>query len=123
MATIIRLWKTASGGRQTSTISGRVSCMSGRKMRSTALPIQASSIGGLPPTVAAVGDAGDVEDGVFLFHGVEAGVVTEGAFAAEFAEIHIAFEDVLGVGGNFEVDRLAAHEFDRLVHQETGEEI
>ena len=36
-----------------STISGSVSFMSGRKMRSTALPIQASSIGGLPTMVAA----------------------------------------------------------------------
>ena len=41
------------GGRHTSTISGRVSCMRGRKMRSTALPIQASSMGGLPTMVAA----------------------------------------------------------------------
>ena len=51
--TIMRLWKTPAAGRLTSTISGNVSCMSGRKMRSTALPIQASSIGGLPTTVAA----------------------------------------------------------------------
>ena len=90
METIIRLWKTASGGRQTSTISGSVSCMSGRKMRSTALPIQASSIGRLADDgggidgVLAVGDAGDVEDRVLILHGVEAGVVAEGAFGAEF---------------------------------------
>jgi len=42
----------------------------GRKMRSTALPIQASSMGGLPTIgggvdgVAAMGDAGEVEDRV-----------------------------------------------------------
>ena len=84
--------------------------MSGRKMRSTALPIQASSMGGLPDDgggvdgVFAVGDAGDVEDGVLVLHGVEAGVVAEGAFGAEFAELHVALEDVLGVGGDFEVD-------------------
>ena len=66
--------------------------------------------GGLPyyrcgvDGVFAVGDAGEVEDGVVLLHGVEAGVVAEGAFGAEFAELDVAFEDVLGVGGNFEVD-------------------
>jgi len=45
--------KDASTGRFTSTISGIVTRISGRKMRSTALPIQASSIGGLPTMVVA----------------------------------------------------------------------
>ena len=63
--------------------------------------------GGGVDGVFAVGDAGDVEDGVVLLHGVEAGVVAEGAFGAELAELDVAFEDVLGVGGDFEVDGLA----------------
>jgi hypothetical protein len=41
-------------------------------------------------------------------------VVAEGAFGAELAELDVAFEDVLGVGGDFEVDGLALDEFDRL---------
>ncbi len=55
--------------------------------------------------------AGEVEDGVVLLHGVEAGVVAEGAFGAELAELDVAFEDVLGVGGDFEVYGLG---FDQL---------
>ena len=39
METIIRLWKTPSTGRLMSTSSGMVSFISGRKMRSTALPM------------------------------------------------------------------------------------
>ncbi len=45
-----------------------------------------------------MGDAGDVEDGIVVLHGVEAGVVAEGAFGAELAQLDVAFEDVLGVG-------------------------
>ena len=51
--TIIRLWNTPSTGRFTSTSSGMVSFISGRKIRSTAFPIQASSMGGLPTIVVA----------------------------------------------------------------------
>src|SRR5260370_8337279 len=49
--TIIRLWKMPSTGKFTSTISGNVSFIMGRKLRSTALPIQPSSIGGVPTIV------------------------------------------------------------------------
>ena len=41
--------------------------------------------GGGVDGVDAVGDAGEVEDGVVVLHGVEAGVVAEGAFGAELA--------------------------------------
>ena len=66
--------------------------------------------GGGVDGVLAVGDGGEVEDGVLVLHGVEAGVVAEGAFGAEFAEVHVAFQDVLGVGGDFEVDGLGLDE-------------
>ena len=45
------------------------------------LPYYCGSVDG----VFAVGDGGDVEDGIVVLHGVEAGVVAEGAFGAEFA--------------------------------------
>ena len=48
-----------------------------------------------------MGDAGDVEDGVLVVHGVEAGVIAEGTFGAEFVEVDVAFEDDFGVGGDF----------------------
>ena len=41
--------------------------------------------GGRVDGIPAVRDAGDVEDGVFVFHGVEAGLVAEGTFRAQFA--------------------------------------
>ena len=59
-----------------------------------------------------MGDAGDVEDGVVLGGGVEAGVVAEGAFGAQLVEGDVAFENDFGVGGNFEVDGLALHQLD-----------
>jgi len=46
---------------------------------------RAADDGGGVDGVLAVGDAGEVEDGVLVLHGVEAGVVAEGAFGAELA--------------------------------------
>ena len=71
--------------------------------------------------VFAMGDAGEVEDRVVIGHGVEAGVVAERAFAAEFAEFDVAFEDDFGVGGDFEVDGFALDDLDRLAAQEAGD--
>ncbi len=79
--------------------------------------------GGGVDGVDAVGDAGDVEDGVVVLHGVEAGVVAEGAFGAELAELDEAFEDDLGVGRDFEVDGLALDELDGLLAEEAGDEV
>ena len=45
------LWNTPSGGKCMSTISGSVLRMSGRKIRSLALPRYTSSIGGMPTMV------------------------------------------------------------------------
>ena len=72
--------------------------------------------------VFAVRDAGDVEDGILLFHGVEAGVVAEGALGAQLVELHVAFEDDLGMRGHFEIDGLALHQLDRLLAQESGDD-
>ena len=49
-------------------------------------------------------------------------MIAEGAFGAEFVEIDVAFEDDLGVGGNFQIDGLALHQFDRLLAQESGDD-
>ncbi len=104
--------------------------MSGRKMRSTALPIQASSMGRLADDgggvdgVLAVGDAGEVEDGVVVLHGVEAGVVAEGAFGAELAEFDVAFEDVSRRGRGLRGRRSRAlTELDGLLAKEAGDEV
>ena len=73
--------------------------------------------------VFAVGDAGEVEDGVVVGHGVEAGVIAEGAFGAEFGEVDVAFEDVFGVGGDFEVDGFGLDELGGFGAEEAGDEV
>jgi hypothetical protein len=62
-----------------------------------------------------------VEHGIEVFERVEAGVVSEGAFGAEFVEIDVAFEDDLARGGDFEVYGLALDEFDRSGAEEAGD--
>ena len=70
-----------------------------------------------------MGDAGDVEDGIEIFERVEAGVIAERALGAEFVEIDVAFENDFGVGGNFQVDGFALHQFDGLLAEEAGDQI
>ena len=53
---------------------------------------------------------------------VEAGVVAEGAFGAQLAQLDVAFENDLGVGGHFEIDGFAFDDFDGLAAQEAGDE-
>ncbi len=79
--------------------------------------------GGGVDRIFAMGDAGDVEDGIEIFERVEAGVIAERAFGAEFVEVDVAFEDDFGVGGDFEIDGFALHQLDRLLAQEAGDEI
>ena len=67
-------------------------------------------------------DAGDVKDRIFIFERVETGVVAEGAFGAEFVEIDVAFENDFGVGGNFQIDSFALHQFHRLLAEEAGDD-
>ncbi len=70
-----------------------------------------------------MGDAADVKDGIKIFERVEAGVVAEGALAAEFVEMNVAFENDFGGGGDFEIDGLALHQLDGLLAEEAGDEI
>ena len=73
--------------------------------------------------VLPVRDGGDVEDGIRLGQGVVAGVVAERAFVAQrFGGVNVAFDDEVGVGGDFEVVGLALDEFDGFFAEVTGEE-
>ena len=51
--------------------------------------------------VLAVRDRGDVEGGIPVGQRVEAGVIAEGAFHQLLVRIDVAFDDDLGVGGDF----------------------
>ena len=57
-----------------------------------------------------------------VFERVIAGVVAKGALGADVVEVNVAFEDDLGIGGDFEVHRLALDQFDRFLAQETREQ-
>src|SRR5271155_972270 len=78
--------------------------------------------GGGVDGIFAVRDAGDVEDGIVVRRSVEAGVVAEGAFAAELIELNVAFENDLSGGGDLEVHGFALHQFDRLLAEESGDD-
>ena len=71
--------------------------------------------------VLAVGDAGEVEDRVLIGEGVEACVVAEWAFGAQFAQFDVALKNDLSMGGNLEIDSLALGNLDRLAAQEAGD--
>ena len=58
-------------------------------------------------------DAGDVEDGIQVFQRIEAGMVAEWAFGAEFVEIDVALEHDFAAGRDFQIDRLALDQLDR----------
>src|ERR1700741_4089774 len=77
--------------------------------------------GGCVDGILAVGDAGEVEDRIFVGQGVEAGVVAEWAFAAQFAPLDVTLEDDLGVGRDVEVHRFALDDLDRLAAEEAGD--
>jgi hypothetical protein len=62
-----------------------------------------------------------MKDGVEIFERVEAGVVAEGAFGAEFVEVDVAFEDDFAGGGDFEVYGFALDKFDRGGAEEAGD--
>jgi hypothetical protein len=70
-----------------------------------------------------MGDAGEMEDGVLVGEGVEAGVVAEGALGAELAQFDVAFEDDFSVGGDLEIDGFALDDFDGGAAQEAGDEV
>ena len=77
--------------------------------------------GGRVDGIAALGDAGDVEDRVLIGERIVAGVVAERTFGAEFAQFDVAFEHDFGIRGHFEIDRLALHHFDGAAAQEAGD--
>src|ERR1035437_1311278 len=79
--------------------------------------------GGGVDGVLAMGDAGEMEDGVLVGEGVEAGVVAKGPFGPQLAQLDVAFEDDCGVGGNLEIDGFALNDFDGGASQEAGDEI
>ena len=76
--------------------------------------------GGGVERILAVRDAGDVEHRVVVFERIEAGVIAEGAFAAQLAQLDVAFQDDLGVGGDFQIRGLALDHLDGLPAQEAG---
>ena len=96
--------------------------------------------GGRVDGVAFVGDGADLGDGIAVRHGVEAGVVAEGAFedravaqrpGVGLARVpageagvgaHEAFDHDLGVGGDPERDGLGTAEADALAVEKAGHE-
>src|SRR5579862_108426 len=78
--------------------------------------------GGNINRIAAARDAFDVEGGKLVFQRVIAGVIAKRPFDSNVIQIDITFEDELGVGRDFQIDRLALHQFDRLMPQETGKQ-
>ena len=64
-----------------------------------------------------------MKDGIKIFERVEAGVIAERTFGAQFIEIDIALEHDLARGGNFEIDGLALHQIDRRSAQESGDQV
>jgi len=67
----------------------------------------------LPTTVVGVdriltvSNAGNVKHGVKVFQGIKTSVIAERTFGPKFVQAHIAFEDDLCIGGNFQVDGFA----------------
>ena len=71
----------------------------------------------------AMRDATDVENGIEIFEGIESGVVAEGALAAKFVEVHVAFQNDFRVGRDFEVNGFAFHQLNWLLAEKSGNEI
>ena len=78
--------------------------------------------GGGVDGIAAMGDAGDVEDGIVVGQSVEAGVIAEGTLGAELVEADVAFEDNFRGGGDLQIDGLALDELDGLLAEEAGDD-
>ena len=68
--------------------------------------------GGRINGVAAMRDRGQMKDRIILDRGVITGVIAERSFRPHLARLDIAFEDEIGIGRNFEVDRFAFHQLD-----------
>ena len=73
--------------------------------------------------VLAMRDGRDVKHRIRLGQCVIAGVIAKRPFVAQrLGRINVTFDDEVGVGGDFEIVRLALHEFDRFLPQITSEE-
>ena len=77
--------------------------------------------GGGVDGVATVRYAGDVEDRILVGKRVISGVVAERTFSAGLGDVHIAFQNELGVRGNFNVVGDALHHFDGAPPEEAGD--
>jgi hypothetical protein len=66
-------------------------------------------------------DAGDMEDGIEIFERVEAGVIPEGAFSAEFVDVDVAFEYDFTRGGDFQIDGFALDQLDGGGAEKSGD--
>ena len=60
--------------------------------------------------------------GIAVGQGVVAGVVAERPLHPRLLQVHVAFEDELGVGRHLQVDRAALHQIYRFAAQKAGEE-
>ena len=106
-----------------------VSRISGRKIRSVALPIGPSSCGGRPTMidwkigVRAHGHRLDAHERERLDRRVEAGVITERPFRVPRARLDPPFEDHLRRGRHLQRDRDAVDHVDPVALQESGEQV
>ena len=66
-------------------------------------------------------DAGEVKDRIIVVERIEARMIAERPFAAQFAQFDVAFEHDLGLCGHLDVDGFALHHLDRLRAKEAGD--
>ena len=69
-----------------------------------------------------MGDGGDVENGVVVDGGVEAGVISERAFGAGLAGMNESFDDEIDISGHLEGDGFAGDEVHGALPDEAREE-
>ena len=73
--------------------------------------------------VLAMRDGGDVKHRIRLGQRVIAGVIAKRPFLAQrLGRVNVAFDDKIGVGGNFQVVGLAFDQFDGFFAEITGEQ-
>jgi len=70
-----------------------------------------------------LGDAGQMEDWIFVGQRIESGVVAEGALGAQLVKLYKTLEDDLGAGRNLEIHGFTFHQLDRRLPQEAGNHV
>ena len=73
--------------------------------------------------ILAMCDAGDMEDRIVVGKRVETSVIAEGPFGAQLAELDIALQNNLRMGGHLEIHRLALHQLHRRLPQESRDDV